>query len=385
MLAALIRKEWLALARDLHGLAALFLMPLVFIIVMTLALQDVYNPARPHLRYAIEVRDEGTPARLLAAAWQRGHGAPQPLAVDWRAQLESGRLDYLLVLEPGLSAALDAPTLTTEPRIRLLTEPGMSGTLFNALRTELIGASGEIKGRLAFSAGAGLGAGNEASIAALTDAERFAAGGPQPTSVQLNVPAWLVFGMFFVVTSISGLFVQERSAGTLARLASLGVSRSMLLASKALPYLAVNALQALAMLAAGVWLMPLLGGQALSLAGVDGAALALVLGAISLAAVSLALALACAVRTQAQAATVGPSLNVLMAALGGIMVPTFVMPALMQKLAGFSPMNWGLEALLTVLLRGGGLAAALPEVGRLLVFATLMLGLAAALFRKTVP
>ena len=79
----------------------------------------------------------------------------------------------------------------------------------------------------------------------------------------------------------------------------------------------------------------------------------------------------------------GPILNVLMAAVGGIMVPAFVMPAAMQRLAGWSPMNWGLEALLTVLLRGGDVAATLPHVGKLVAFAALMWVVAIALFRKT--
>ena len=38
MLGALIRKELLALRRDMHGLAALFLMPMVFIVLMALTL-----------------------------------------------------------------------------------------------------------------------------------------------------------------------------------------------------------------------------------------------------------------------------------------------------------------------------------------------------------
>ncbi|RYY95608.1 MAG: ABC transporter permease, partial [Comamonadaceae bacterium] len=205
---------------------------------------------------------------------------------------------------------------------------------------------------------------------------------PRPTAVQQNVPAWLVFGMFFVVASLSSLFLQERASGTLARLRSLGVSPLMLLASKALPYLGVNALQAALMLSVGVWVMPLLGSAGLSLAGIHWGALALVLLAIGLAAVSLALVLASAVRTHGQATTIGPILNVLMAAVGGIMVPKFVMPALMQRVAEWSPMNWGLEALLTVLLRGGGVAATLPEVGRLVVFALAMFVLAALWIRK---
>ena len=179
--------------------------------------------------------------------------------------------------------------------------------------------------------------------------------------------------------------MQERSSGALGRLQSLGVSRAMLLASKALPYLAVNAVQAALMLAAGIWLMPLIGGDALSLAGIDWGALLVALVAVSLAAVSLSLALACAVRSHAQAATIGPMVNVLMAAAGGIMVPKFVMPGFMQRLVELSPMNWGLEALLTVLLRGGGVADTLPQVGRLVVFAAAMFVLAVFLFRRRTP
>ncbi|RYY59945.1 MAG: ABC transporter permease, partial [Comamonadaceae bacterium] len=357
MFIALVRKELLALSRDLHGLAALFVMPAIFIVVMSLALQNYYSPSLAPMRYAIDARDTDAPARLIVAAWQRAHGPAVPLPADWQAELKSGRLNYVITLAPGLSDVLDAPSLPTEPRIELRSEPGIDGHLFNSLRAELVGVAGEVKGQLAFVQSGAPSPPPHASIAALVKAERFAGGGPRPTAVQQNVPAWLVFGMFFVVASLSSLFLQERASGTLARLRSLGVSPLMLLASKALPYLGVNALQAALMLSVGVWVMPLLGSAGLSLAGIHWGALALVLLAIGLAAVSLALVLASAVRTHGQATTIGPILNVLMAAVGGIMVPKFVMPALMQRVAEWSPMNWGLEALLTVLLRGGGVAA----------------------------
>lgn len=384
MLGALVKKELLALSRDLHGLGALFLMPALFIVLMSLALQNAYSPNLASVRYAIDARDTGAPARLMVAAWQRLHGPAVALPADWKADLRSGRLDYVVSLHPGLSDVLDAPALPTEARVELLTEPGIDGNLFKSLRSELIGVAGEVKGQLAFVEAGGPPQAPNASIAALVKAERFASGGPRPTAVQQNVPAWLVFGMFFVVASLSSLFIQERDSGTLARLRSLGVSRSMLLASKALPYLGVNALQAALMLAVGVWVMPLLGSSGLTLAGIHWGALALVLLATGCAAVSLALVLACAVRTHGQAATVGPILNVLMAVIGGIMVPKFVMPAAMQRVAEWSPMNWGLEALLTVLLRNGGVAATLPEIGRLVLFALAMLLLAALLIRKPV-
>ncbi|UVH59748.1 ABC transporter permease [Variovorax paradoxus] len=385
MLLALIKKELLALVRDMHGLAALFLMPMVFIVLMSLTLKDIYRPPLAELTYAIDMRDTATPAKWLQQLWQRSHGAPQPLGSDWQARLRNGTLKYVIVMEPGLSEELESAALSTQARIHLLTEPGIDANLFNALRAELIGASGELKARLALAVPGTASPAPEASIEAMVRAERFSTAGPRPTSVQQNVPAWLVFGMFFVVASLSSLFVQERSSGALGRLQSLGVSRTMLLASKALPYLGVNALQAVLMLAAGIWFMPLIGGDALSLAGIHWGALLLSLGAVSLAAVSLSLALACLVRSHAQAATIGPMVNVLMAAAGGIMVPKFVMPGFMQRLVEISPMNWGLEALLTVLLRGGDVADALPQIGRLVVFAALMFLLAVFLFRRRAP
>jgi len=386
MLAALIRKELLALRRDVHGLAAMFLMPAVFIVVMSLALKDYYHPPLASLAYGLQDRDGGALAAGLAQRWQDAHGAPRPLPADWSDQLRKGALKYVIVLEPGLSDELAAPSLPMRASVRLLAEPGIDGNLLAALHAELLAAAGELKARTALVDAGAPTPPPGASIGALVQAQRHAGeGATRPTAVQQNVPAWLVFGMFFVVASLSSLLIQERGTGTLARLRSLGVPRLALLLSKAVPYVGVNLLQAALMLAVGVWLMPRLGGDALSLAGVHWGALAVAVGAVSLAAVGLSLALACAVRTPAQAATVGPIVNVLMAAVGGIMVPKFVMPPVMQRLAEFSPMNWGLEALLTVLLRGGGVAAVLPDALKLLVFALLMLGLATLLFRRTSP
>jgi ABC-2 type transport system permease protein len=390
MLLALIRKETLALLRDAHGLAAMFLMPVVFIIVMSLALQNVYKPAQVTLSYVMVVRDAGTIGAAFARKWQETHGAPQALASDWEQRLRRGQLDYAVRIEPGFSGELHALGLPARAQLTLLTEPGMDGRLSDSLRDQLLSLAGEFKARAALQA-AGMPPPVGASFSTLVRTEQAGAmvgdssgesAMPHPNATQHNVAAWLVFGMFFIVSSMSGLFLHERAAGTLARLRSLGAGAGVLLLSKALPYVGVNAVQAVLMGVVGIAVLPWLGGQALSLAGVHVGALLAVLLAISIASVSLALALACAVRTAAQAATVGPVLNVLMGALGGIMVPTFVMPAVMQRVAAFSPMNWGLRALLAVLLRGAGVVQVLPQMGWLLAFAALMLVLAAWLFRR---
>ena len=70
-----------------------------------------------------------------------------------------------------------------------------------------------------------------------------------------------------------------------------------------------------------------------------------------------------------------------MAALGGIMVPTYVMPDIMQTVAQFSPMGWALSGFQTLLLRQAGLEQILPVLGRLAAFGLLTLTAAAAVYR----
>ena len=383
MLLALMKKELLALSRDIHGMGALFIMPMLFIIVMSMALKDVYTPSTKSLVYAVVNQDQGKTAGKLVERWAQEAGVAQPLPEHWQDEVRSGRLKYVLLVEAGFSKVMDNLASHGDAKVRLLTEPGLDNSVFatNRMRLLAIAAQLRVEGLLAKLP-------RKLNTSALTGdapvaAERMTVG-PRPTAVQQNVPAWLVFGMFFVVASIAGLFVEERACGALSRLCSLGAKPWQLIVSKIVPYLGVNGVQATLMLAVGVWLMPEIGGEGLSLQGVHWGALLLMLLAISLAAVSLALAVACLVSTHAQAATLGPIVNVLMAALGGVMVPLFVMPPVMQKIATYSPMNWGLEGLLNVLLRNGNVTSVLPQVGLLAGFAMLMLMIAFGLFRRRV-
>jgi ABC-2 type transport system permease protein len=383
MFLALMKKELLSLTRDIHGMAALFIMPMVFIIVMSMALKDVYTPTGKILTYAVDNRDHGKASIKLIDRWAKDHGAAKALPDNWQDEARAGRLKYVVVIESGFSKLMNKPGSKITAKIRLLTDPGLDSNVFETNRMRMVGLVSQLRAEsLVANLPAELGAAallGEAPV----EAERLQAG-PRATSVQQNVPAWLVFGMFFVVASIAGLFVEERSCGALTRLRSLGAKPWQLIASKIIPYLLVNGVQAILMLAVGIWLMPLIGGEGLSLTGVHWGALLLILFSVSLAAVSMALTVACLVNTHAQASTLGPILNVLMAALGGVMVPLFVMPPVMQKIATYSPMNWGLEGLLDVLLRNGQIASVLPEVWRLLGFSSLMLILAFLLFRRRI-
>ncbi len=384
MLMALLRKEMLALRRDPHALAALFVMPAVFIVIMSLALKNLYSPSMDSLHYSFDVREQTPIARRFVQNWEKTHGPARPLHDHWPAQLQRGQLAYVLVLEAGLSEALAAPQPPSQAVVRLLSEPGLGQSVLRALQAETAGAVGELRAAALLADLLGSSSSVGASIRPFIASEVAGQVLDKPNAVQQNVPAWLAFGMFFVVTAISSLFIQEQRDGTLARLVGMGLPARLLIMAKALPYLAINGIQAVLMLAVGAILMPVLGGDALSLAGIHWPALLAVLASLSIAAIGFALLLACLARTHAQANTLGPLCNILLAALGGIMVPTFVMPAAMQQIAGWSPMNWGLEGLLTVLVRHGDMGDAAPWVFRLAAFGGLALLLASLLFSRRI-
>jgi ABC-2 type transport system permease protein len=177
----------------------------------------------------------------------------------------------------------------------------------------------------------------------------------------------LLFAMFFIALPLSTTWIQERRQGTLARLRSLGVGAVAMLAGRALPYTLVNWIQAAVMLAVGLYVVPLIGGGRLDL-GSSPAALALMTVAASFAAVSCALLMANLVSTTEQATVLAGTSILLLAALGGVLVPRFVMPAGMQHVSSFSPMAWGLDGFLDCFLRGGTVASVLPNVLRLTGF-----------------
>ena len=132
------------------------------------------------------------------------------------------------------------------------------------------------------------------------------------------------------------------------------------------------------MLLVGRHVVSALGGSSLLLPASLLAWLALwmVASAVSLAAVCWALCVASMVRTSEQATVIGGVGNILMGAVGGIMVPQFLMPPAMRALARVSPMAWGLDGFHAVLLRHGSVREVLPYAACLLAFAAASLAAA---------
>ena len=394
-----LKKEFLLIARDIHAVMVLFVMPALFILIMSLAMQDLFalhNPVRIDVLALNRDRGKDSQAFLKAMGEQQtfrfrlldGDATQEGL----EKALRERDIKFGLIVKEGFSSFVRGEAKGgTQGPLEMLVDPTVNLQTQLLLKNTLDGRLGRLKAAL-FLAGIGgyLDAASidsqalqipEESAIEVRYVQKEGRYDKIPSAVQQSVPAWLVFSMFFIVIPLSNTFISERGQGTLMRLKSMNVSRLSLILGKMIPYLLINAIQVALMIAIGVMVVPWLGGTALTLGSSLGG-LVLIAAAVSFCAISLALCIASLAGTTEQATTIGAVLNILFGALGGIMVPKFVMPGFMQDLADLSPLSWGLEGFLDIFLRNGGAADVLLESAALLAFGAVMLTLTAILLRR---
>ena len=394
-----LKKEFLLITRDIHAVTVLFVMPAVFIMIMSLAMRDLFEL---HSSVTIDVlavnRDAGKNAEAFVKAIEalptfKFHRLEKDTTTERiRDRMLAGDYKFALIVREGLSAFVEGDgggkgekplELLVNPSVTVQTQMVLRGALEAKLAGMRRDAFVDRLGGVLEAAGVDKAAlkGDDGSPVEVRYAYREGRTFKVPSAVQQSVPAWLVFSMFFIVIPISNTFISERGQGTLMRLKSMNVSRISLIVGKMVPYLFINAIQVLIMIAIGIHVVPLFGGTALTL-GSSPAGLALIAAAVSFSAIALALLIASLARTTEQATTIGAVLNIIFGALGGIMVPTFVMPRFMQELANLSPMAWGLEGFLDIFLRNGGAADVLPESLALLLLGGVMVALTVIILRR---
>ncbi len=424
-LLAAIQKEALILRRDVAGLVVLLVMPVVLVMVVTLVQEDTFGKAL------------GTGTRLLLLDLD---DSPESIALGDGLREESDFFDVTRVTADGAmdEEAAQRAVAAGEYRVCLVVPPGFFDTV-HAGATALIGTAldgpAEGEGSSHDDADAAppaitvyldpavcpshrraiitplhqvLQAMEMKSIIRAIESEmaletedredamgwepgelaglrEVRAGGsptvPMATSVQQNVPAWALFGMFMTVIPLSAAIIKERDFGTLVRLRTLPVSLWTLVLAKVAVYASVCMLQFGLMLCLGLFVFPLLGPPALDM-GVHYGLIALVAVSAALAATGFGMLIGSIARTHDQASVFGATSVVIAAAFGGIMVPVFLMPRGMQLASRFSPLNWGLNAFLEVFVRGASLAAVMPDVWRLLGFFAVSMCLAVFCFRS---
>jgi ABC-2 type transport system permease protein len=192
-------------------------------------------------------------------------------------------------------------------------------------------------------------------------------------SVQHNVPAWAIFGMFFIVVPMSGHIIREREEGSALRVRLIPGAASGVAIGRILANTLVCCLQFVVMCAVGRWLLPLAGLPALTL-GEHPEALLPVVAATALCATAFGNFIGTFFRTTGQALPFGAIAIVILSAIGGIWVPIDLLPNLLQAIAKASPLHWALMGVQAIILRDGSWGDILIPTMVLLSIAAVLLG-----------
>jgi ABC-2 type transport system permease protein len=175
-----------------------------------------------------------------------------------------------------------------------------------------------------------------------------------PNASQHNVPAWTIFAMFFIIIPLGAAMVKEKNSGSFIRLKTLPASYLHALISKELVYGTVTLLQASLIFFIGKEFFPLIGLPALNIPE-DLWGLIIVTVVCGYCAVNYAICVGVFANTAEQANAFGAISILILAALGGLLVPSFAMPTNLQKILQISPLHWALEAYYGLFLEGGKL------------------------------
>ncbi|MBP9848715.1 MAG: ABC transporter permease [Flavobacterium sp.] len=405
-----VYKEFLLLKRDFGGLIILFVMPLVLIITITLIQDSTFRSVtESKIPVVLIDNDKGEISKSVIENLNKSGQFEIVSSLDGKKLTETtakeavfkGKFQLAIIIPENLSKDLqlkvnqnvdriisnfgigelsgetqkDSLTqIINKKEVRLYFDPATQATFKSNVKSSIDKMISQIETKSIYASfQEQLGEGEEPifeqesfitfkEIVPTVDNKEIL-----PNSVQHNVPAWTLFAIFFIIVPLSINIVKEKGQGTQIRLLTNPVPYSVVIAGKTITYLVICMIQFYLMVLVGMYLFPYLSLPTLDL---DGKFFLMSIVALfsGLAAIGFGILLGTIAKTQEQSAPFGATSVVILAAIGGVWVPVFAMPKVMQVISHISPMNWGLNAFYDVLLRKADAIEILPEIFLLLLF-----------------
>ena len=405
-----VYKEFLLLKRDFGGLIILFVMPLVLIITITLIQDSTFRTVtESKIPVVLIDNDKGEISKSVIENLNKSGQFEIVSSLDGKNLTEDsakeavfkGKFQLAIIIPENLSKDLQLkvnqnvdkiitnfgigdlseepkkdslPQIINKKEVRLYFDPATQATFKSNVKSSIDKMISQIETKSIYATfQEQLGEGEEPifeqesfitfkEIVPTVDNKEIL-----PNSVQHNVPAWTLFAIFFIIVPLSINIVKEKGQGTQIRLLTNPVPYSIVIAGKTITYLVICMIQFYLMVLVGMYLFPYLSLPTLDL---DGKFFLMSVVALfsGLAAIGFGILLGTIAKTQEQSAPFGATSVVILAAIGGVWVPVFAMPKVMQVISHISPMNWGLNAFYDVLLRKADAVEILPEIFLLLLF-----------------
>lgn len=389
-------KEWHLIRRDLGGLALLFLMPILLIVIMTLVQDGPFKDYKDHEFEALFVNEDGG---RVANSMKEGllktkqfkliekvHGELLDLQRT-KKLIQEGHYKIAIIIPKGVSAevvnnanlvaneiarkmGMGASLLHRETRdsiqIHLMFDPVTKPDFRMAIMNAVDKFNTKIQSDIVLDRVSNIAKSQTNDTASLDIAKLLHSVGimesmpgnkkqllSKMNSVQHNVPAWAIFGMFFMVIVICDNLISERIGGSWTRLKLIPGSFADILIGKVFFYIFLGIAQFYVMILVGIYFMPLLQLPAL-VVGDNYLLLFAMIFAISACASTFGILVGTLFSTTHQALPVGAISVVILSAVGGVWVPIDVLPDSLKAVSVISPMRYALSGINNILLRDAG-------------------------------
>lgn len=386
-LLAISIKELKLIMRDRGVLLVLFILPIFFVLLMTYA--GVGNQSIGNAKILVVNHDQGSFASYIIDRLREEKGIIVVDQIDGTKIHEEQGERLLLKRSSDYSLILKFPTDFSKslqigsgpkPLIEFIADPATGGSNLNPIERLIKTQVMNVAGYAAAARDGSIPINNiEKRINEDVQFQRIAPKGMKLTrpikAEEQNVPGYTIFGIFFIVQVIGTTILREKELGTYNRLMAAPISPARLLFGKLAPFYLVNVIQVAFMFLFGHFVFHISLGQCLS-------GLLVVTLATAAVANSLGLLIASISKTTEQMGPLSSLILISMATVGGIFIPYFEMPKMLQSLSFFTPHAWALKGFQDILVRGYNFSAILPTVCILLCFALLFYSI--ALFKSYV-
>jgi ABC-2 type transport system permease protein len=369
-LLALIRKEFIQIRRDPRTLILVIVIPIMQMFLLGYAAtNDVRN-----VPLAVLDRDRSPQARALLDAYKAADYFRLAYEVDseqeLRTLIDRGEARAGVIIPPDYGRRISAGEKAVISFVLDGSDPTVASTALSA--AQMIGQS----------------------YATDLLTERVAARGPVLSSgspIEVRTQVWYnpdLISVYFMIPGVIGTILQaltsiltataivrERERGTIEQLIVTPIRPLELVIGKLLPYVLLSFLNAFEVIALGyLWFgVPVRGDLLL---------IALLSGLFLLSSLGIGLFASTIANTQQEAMltvwmTLLPSIF-----LSGFFFPLEAMPPVLQWISYAIPLRYYLVIIRSLMLKGVGADALVPQIVALAIFGVVIMGLAALRFRK---
>jgi ABC-2 type transport system permease protein len=367
-LMSVIRKEFLQIQRDPRTLALILVMPIIQLFLLGYAATtDVKN-----IPLALWDQNRTPQSRTLVDAFRSTNYFQIAYVVasedEYRALVESGRARVVLIIPPDYDRRL----AESRAQVAVVLDGSDATVGTTALSTaRLIGQSFATRLLLQETALSGRG-----EIRPPLEVRTQVWYNPDLISAYFNIPGVIGMILYFITALLTAnSIVRERERGTIEQLIVTPVRSWELIVGKMLPYVFLGFIDVIEVLLIGhLWFkVPVRGDLALIL---------LLSGLFVISSLGIGLFASTIARTQQEAMLTVMFMMLPSIFLSGFFFPLEAMPPILQLVSALVPLRYFLVIIRSLLLKGVGVAPIWDEIVPLMVFAVVIMGAAAARFRK---